>query len=559
MNGSMPFHKYSPYPPVALANRQWPNRTLTKAPLWCSVDLRDGNQALANPMGPQAKRRMFDLLVEIGFKEIEVGFPSASRDDFQFLRDLIEQKAIPDDVTVQMLVQSRAHLIERTFEALQGAKRAIVHLYTPTSSLQRRVVFGKSQQEIIDVAVEGTQMIKEHAQRSPETEIVLEFSPESFTGTELPFALAISEAVQQVWQPTPAQPMILNLPATVEMSTPNIYADQIEWMLSHLSDPQSIIISLHAHNDRGTAVAATELAMLAGAGRVEGTLFGNGERTGNTDVVAVAMNLHSQGIDAGLNFSEMPRIIATSEACTGMSVPPRQPYAGELVFTAFSGSHQDAIRKGLHLHKQEQAQQWAVPYLPIDPQDLGRHYEPVIRINSQSGKGGMAFIMEERCGIHMPKAMQVEFSRVIQAVTDEMGRELQADEIEQLFFKNFVLQENPLSLGHVEHREETEERHHLHAQVSYAGTVQALQAHGNGPMSALVNALETFYSMTIQIHDYHQHARTAGRDSEAVSFVQISVNGGKPTFGVGLHTDSSRSALEAVLCSINRALATSLT
>ncbi|MEG3639899.1 2-isopropylmalate synthase [Magnetococcus sp. PR-3] len=552
---TMPFNKYTAYPPIDLPNRQWPTRTLQQAPTWCSVDLRDGNQALANPMGPEAKRRMFDLLVKIGFKEIEIGFPSASRDDFQFLRDLIEQNAIPDDVTVQMLVQSRAHLIERTFEALQGAKRAIVHLYTPTSTLQRRVVFNKSQQEIIDVAVEGTRMIKEHAQRCSDTEIVLEFSPESFTGTELDFALRISEAVQDAWQPTPDNPLILNLPATVEMSTPNIYADQIEWVRNHLKDPDSVVISLHAHNDRGTAVAATELAMLAGAGRVEGTLFGNGERTGNTDIVAVAMNLHSQGIDPELDFSDMPNIIQTSESCTGMDVPPRQPYAGELVFTAFSGSHQDAIRKGLHIHKEEQASQWTVPYLPIDPEDLGRHYEPVIRINSQSGKGGMAFVMEERCGIHMPKSMQVEFSRVVQSMADEMGRELEPEEIERAFFQNFVMQETPYQLGQVEHREESEEVHHLHVDLTHDQQTQTLQAQGTGPMSALVNALEASYGHAIRIHDYHQHARTAGRDSEAVSFVQITIDGSDPIFGVGVHTDSSRSALEAVLCSINRALA----
>src|SRR5690606_30564961 len=412
----MPFHKYRPFQPIPLPDRRWPNRTITKAPIWCSVDLRDGNQALIEPMGPERKRRMFDTLVQIGFKEIEVGFPAASDTDFTFVREIIEQNVIPEDVTIQVLTQARPELITRTFEGLKGARRAIVHLYNSTSTLQRRDVFGLDQAGITKIATDGARLVKQLADAAPETEWVFQYSPESFTGTEIGYAVEICEAMMDIWQPTPANRMIINLPATVEMSTPNIYADQIEYFLRKVKNRESIILSLHPHNDRGTGVAAAELGVMAGADRVEGTLFGNGERTGNVDVVTLAMNLFSQGVDPELDFSDITAVARTAEYCNQLPVHPRHPYVGELAFTAFSGSHQDAIKKGMAAQAQRNDGIWEVPYLPIDPADVGRAYEPVIRINSQSGKGGISYVLEQDYGLELPRRLQIEFSQVIQKI-----------------------------------------------------------------------------------------------------------------------------------------------
>jgi len=410
----MPIHKYRPFPAINLPDRQWPTRTIDKAPVWCSVDLRDGNQALVEPMGPEKKRRMFDMLVKLGFKEIEVGFPAASETDFAFVRELVEENLLPDDLTIQVLTQSRAELIDKTFEAIRGTRRAIVHLYNSTSELQRRVVFGLDKAGIIDIAVTGARQIRDLAAKMPETEITYQYSPESFSGTELDFAVEICEAVMDVWRPTPQKKMIVNLPGTVEMATANVYADQIEWFARHVRDRDSLVLSLHPHNDRGTAVAATEFAIMAGADRVEGTLFGNGERTGNVDVITLALNLFSQGVDPGLVISDIDAVVRTAEYCTQLPVHPRHPYAGELVFTAFSGSHQDAIKKGFDALEKRNDALWEVPYLPIDPKDLGRTYEAVIRVNSQSGKGGVAYVIKADHGLDLPRGLQIEFSKIVQ-------------------------------------------------------------------------------------------------------------------------------------------------
>ncbi len=411
---AMPIHKYRPFPPIDLPDRTWPSRTIDKAPIWCSVDLRDGNQALIEPMGPERKRRMFDLLLELGFKEIEVGFPAASETDWTFVREIIEQDLIPDDVTIQVLTQSRAELIDKTFAAIRGARRAIVHLYNSTSELQRRVVFGLDRAGIVDIAVTGARQIRDLAAKMPETEIVYQYSPESFSGTELDFAVEICEAVMDVWQPTPEKKVIINLPGTVEMATANVHADQIEWFGRHVRNRDSIIMSLHPHNDRGSAVAATELGLMAGAERVEGTLFGNGERTGNVDLVTLALNLFTQGVDPGLVIKDIDAVVRTVEYCNQLPVHPRHPYAGELVYTAFSGSHQDAIKKGFEALAKRNDGVWEVPYLPIDPKDLGRTYEAVIRVNSQSGKGGVAYLLKEDHGLDLPRNLQIEFSRIVQ-------------------------------------------------------------------------------------------------------------------------------------------------
>src|SRR5436190_18334908 len=450
---AMPIHKYRPFPPIKLPDRQWPARAITKAPAWCSVDLRDGNQALIEPMGPERKRRMFDLLLKLGFKEIEVGFPAASDTDMAFVREIIDEDLIPEDVTIQVLTQSRAELIDKTFEAIRGAKRAIVHLYNSTSELQRRVVFGLDRAGIIDIAVTGARQIRELAAKMPETEIIYQYSPESFSGTELDFAVEICEAVMDVWRPTPDKKMIVNLPGTVEMASANVYADQIEWFARNVRDRDSLILSLHPHNDRGTAVAATEFGIMAGAERVEGTLFGNGERTGNVDIITLGLNLFSQGIDPGLVVTDIDDVVRTSEYCTQLPVHPRHPYAGELVFTAFSGSHQDAIKKGLAAQRAEETKgnlQWEVPYLPIDPADVGRTYEAVIRVNSQSGKGGIAFLLERDHGFSLPRLLQVEFSQVIQRITDATGREVPSAEIRAVFEREYVAATEPV--GYLDHR-----------------------------------------------------------------------------------------------------------
>ena len=545
MMHKQPAAKYRAFAPIALADRQWPSRTTTRAPRWCSVDLRDGNQALIEPMGAERKRRMFDLLVQIGFKEIEIGFPSASQTDFDFVRELIEQQRIPQDVTVQVLVQARQHLIERTFEALQGVRRAVVHLYNPTSTLQREVVFNMDREEIKQVAIQGARWIQQCAAAQPETDWVFEYTPESFTGTELEFAVDISHAVMDVWQPTRERPMILNLPSTVEMATPNVYADQIEWCIRHLRQREALIISVHPHNDRGTGVAAAELALLAGAERIEGTLFGNGERTGNVDIVTLALNLYTQGVDPQLDFSNINRIMREVEYCNQLPVHPRHPYAGELVFTAFSGSHQDAIKKGLSARKHKQAEQWEVPYLPIDPADLGRSYEAVIRVNSQSGKGGIAYLLECDYGIELPKRMQIEFSPVIQAITDETGKELSSAQIWQAFQQNYLSGGTQLLQQHSHSNGQLEAKIRAHAQE------YTVRGQGNGPIAAFVDALNRHYQVQLQVADYLEHARGHGADAQAVAYVELR-HGDAHCFGAGMDANIVNASLQAVLGAFDR-------
>ncbi|MBF0588448.1 MAG: 2-isopropylmalate synthase [Magnetococcales bacterium] len=555
----MSFQKYRNFQPIELPERQWPGKRLEQAPTWCSVDLRDGNQALIHPMHPARKRRMFEYLVKMGFKEIEVGFPAASKDDFDFTRMVIEETLVPDDVSIQMLVQARAHLIDRTFEALQGAKRPIIHMYNSTSTLQRRVVFGKSRSEIIELALDGVKRIRDKADEN----VRFQYSPESFTGTELDFALEICERVAEVWGPTEENPIILNLPGTVEMATPNVYADQIEWFHRHMSLGKRAVISLHAHNDRGTAVAATELGMMAGAGRVEGTLFGNGERTGNVDLVTVAMNLFSQGIDPELDFSHIRDIVQLSEECTEIKVHPRHPYAGDLVFTAFSGSHQDAIRKGIMAMRKNKDEIWQVPYLPIDPADVGRQYEPVVRINSQSGKGGIAFVLEEYSGLRLPRALQVEFSQKIQSVTDSDGEELTPEQVTKAFMDTYVCHEGVYSLkeytsGPVE--EDAPDRLSKPSRVVASvadpdGNIREIEGTGNGPVSAFVVGFEKAFGMELKVLGYEQHALNEGRFAKAVSYVQLTIDQGMPVYGVGEDANTSTSALLGVVSAINRAMA----
>ncbi|MBF0158869.1 MAG: 2-isopropylmalate synthase [Magnetococcales bacterium] len=552
----MPCWKYEPFPAVDLPDRRWPSQVITRAPTWCSVDLRDGNQALVNPMNPDQKQRLFDLLVALGLKEIEIGFPAASRDDFEFTRRLIEDERIPDDVTVQVLVQAREHLIERTFEALRGARRAVVHLYNSTSPLQRRVVFGMEPAQIVELARSGTAQVREWVEKMPDTDIRLEYSPESFSATELEFSLEISEAVLAVWQPTAARPMILNLPSTVEMATPNVYADQIEWFLRHLPQRDRVILSVHAHNDRGTAVAATELALMAGADRVEGTLFGNGERTGNVDLLTVAMNLFSQGIDPQLDFSDMNRVVATYRDCVGMAVSPRHPYAGELVFTAFSGSHQDAIRKGMAARKKQKGGHWQVPYLPIDPADVGRAYDPVIRINSQSGKGGVAFVLEDRFGYRLPRLLQVDFSRLVQEIADGRGRELKPTEIDKTFRQTYIDTSGPFRLAGYEPTSvvmtQGGDQHTIRALIDISGRRVAVSGTGNGPVSAFVAAMQRGFGLDIKVLDYEQHAMGEGDHAEAVTYMRVTVNGSDAAYGIGKHVNTSTSALQAVINAVNR-------
>ncbi len=546
--------KYRPFPPVPLPDRQWPNRVLTQAPSWCSVDLRDGNQALIEPMGPERKQRLFKLLVKLGFKEIEVGFPAASQTDFDFTRLLIEDQLIPADVSIQVLTQSREHLIRRTFEALHGARRVIVHLYNSTSPLQRQVVFGLDRAGIIDIAVRGAELIQSIAAGYPETQWVFQYSPESFTGTELDFALEICEAVNEVWQPTPKHQVILNLPATVEMATPNVYADQIEWFCRHISRRDAIILSVHPHNDRGAAVAATELAMLAGADRVEGTLFGNGERTGNVDIVTLALNLFTQGVDPRLDFSDINAVIREVEYCNQMSVHPRHPYAGDLVFTAFSGSHQDAIRKGLAANAGSPV--WEVPYLPIDPADVGRTYEAVIRINSQSGKSGIAYVMEKDYGLNLPRCLQIEFSQIVQAIADATGKELTPAAIRAAFQAEYLDLKEPYSF--VEHRDTPDgrmaENNRLTATIRYRGRERIIAGTGNGPIDAFVDAMRRHCGVDIKLVDYHEHAIGAGANASAVSYVEIRAADGSSVFGAGMHSNIVTASLQAVLSAVNRAL-----
>jgi len=547
-----PSKKYRAFPPVHLPERQWPNRVLTAAPRWCSVDLRDGNQALAVPMNVSQKLELFQALVKIGFKEIEVGFPSASNTEFTFNRRLIEEKRVPDDVWLQVLVQAREDLIERTVESLIGAKKVIIHMYNSTSPAQRRVVFGKSKEEIKAIAVNGARMIKDRLHRLAGTEVMLQYSPESFSMTEVEYAREISEAVMEVWQPTAAHPMILNLPDTVEVAMPNVYADQIEWMCRNLKHREALIISLHTHNDRCTGVAATELGLLAGADRVEGTLFGNGERTGNLDLVTVALNLYMHGIDPKLDFSNLHSIIDVYERCTGMSVPPRQPYAGELVFTAFSGSHQDAIKKGLAEREQNGGQTpWDVPYLTIDPADIGREYREVIRVNSQSGKGGVAYLLESEFGIELPKDMQREFGPIANDAVDKLGREVSGAELKTMFWKEYIERELPWQLAGFE-TESKDGMVKCRAKLSRSGGPVEFSGTGNGPLAALVHGFSQVGVPRFEISNYSEHALSSGETAAAIAYIQIKTPEGKTRWGAGVDTNIELASVRAVLSALNR-------
>lgn len=552
----IPARKYKPFAPIDLPDRQWPSRVIDRHPIWCSVDLRDGNQALIEPMNSERKRRMFDTLVAMGFKEIELGFPAASETDFAFIRELIEQDRIPDDVTVQVLTQSRAALIERTFEAMEGARRVIVHLYNSTSELQRRVVFGLDRAGITAIAVEGARQIAELAAARPDTEWVFQYSPESFTGTELDYAVEICEAVMEVYKPTPQNKMILNLPSTVEMATPNVYADQIEWFCRKLANRESVIVSIHPHNDRGTAVAATELAVMAGADRIEGTLFGNGERTGNVDVITLAMNLFTQGVDSGLDISNIEELVKMSEFCTQLPVHPRHPYAGELVFTAFSGSHQDAIKKGLAAQRKSNSGQWEVPYLPLDPADVGRGYEAVIRVNSQSGKGGIAYLLEQDYGLVLPRRLQIELSPIVQAVADRTGKELSPADIRAVFEDEYLARTGPYEV--VDYRTLPDRRvrgqRNITATVRVNGVEQEITGAGNGPVDAFLNALGQIGGNGIRLVDYSEHAIGDGADATAAAYVEIEVNGGGTLYGAGKDTNIVMASLRAITSAVNRAI-----
>ena len=546
IHGNFHHKKYSPFPPIFLANRQWPNRVISKAPQWCAVDLRDGNQALMDPMSPEQKRALFDLLVDIGVKQIEVGFPAASQMDFDFVRALIEEGAIPKDVTVQVLTQARPALIQRTFEALKGAPRAIVHLYNSTSPVQRKQVFKLDKAGIQDIAVQGAMCVKEMAKKHPETDWTFQYSPESFTATELDFSLEICNAVSGIWQPTQEKPIIINLPATVEVSTPNVYADQVEWFCRNIDRRESTIISLHTHNDRGCAVAAAELALMAGADRVEGTLLGNGERTGNMDLITIAMNLYSQGIDPELDFSDMDRIIQVVVGCTKLPVHPRHPYAGDLVFTAFSGSHQDAIKKCLAQRQPEAP--WEVAYLPIDPSDLGRSYQEVIRINSQSGKGGIAYILEKHYGFELPRWLQIEFSAIVQKVADKRGQEITPQTIIHLFEAHYL--EDNISLNHYNITRHNEEQVNVnfHAQ----GQQWDIYGEGSGALDALVNGINQRLNSDITVTSYHEHGLSHHTDSKAVCYLQIRYDSQVYT-GVSTSGDLLSAPIKALLKAITQA------
>jgi 2-isopropylmalate synthase len=558
----MPHERYEPFIPVDLADRTWPTKRITKAPRWCAVDLRDGNQALIDPMSPARKKKMFQLLVDMGYKEIEVGFPSASQTDFDFVRMLIEEDLIPDDVVIQVLTQAREELIERTYEALRGAKQAIVHLYNSTSVLQRRVVFGMDEEGILDIAVRGAEMCKKYEELVPDTEIFYEYSPESFTGTELEYAVRVCNAVLEVFEPTAERPVIVNLPATVEMATPNVYADSIEWMSRHLRYREHVVLSLHPHNDRGTAVAAAELGYLAGADRIEGCLFGNGERTGNVCLVTLGLNLFTQGVDPEIDFSDIDEIRRTVEYCNQLPVHERHPYGGDLVYTAFSGSHQDAIKKGFEALERDAAaaghsvdeHTWAVPYLPIDPKDVGRSYEAVVRVNSQSGKGGVAYIMKAEHKLDLPRRLQIEFSRVVQAQTDGEGGEMTPEAIWDSFRTEYLDREVPLKLNSVHTSSAAGERDALTVNVYVDGEVRTLEGNGNGPIAAFVDALGTAGDdrfTDVRVLDYAEHALSAGGDAIAAAYVECAVEG-QVVWGVGLDANIVTASLKAVISAVNR-------
>ncbi|MEU3162950.1 2-isopropylmalate synthase [Streptosporangium sp. NPDC006930] len=559
----MPFTRYESFAPIRLDDRTWPGRVIDRAPRWCAVDLRDGNQALIDPMDSHRKLKMFELLVKMGYKEIEVGFPAASQTDFDFVRQIIEEDLIPDDVVIQVLTQARAELIERTFESVRGAKQAIIHLYNSTSTLQRRVVFGQDREGITAIAVEGAKLCKKLATQMDDTEIYFQYSPESFTGTELEYAVEVCDAVNDVWQPTPDRKVIINLPATVEMATPNVYADQIEWMHRNLAYRDSIVLSLHPHNDRGTAVAAAELGYMAGADRIEGCLFGNGERTGNVCLVTLGMNLFSQGVDPEVDISDIDEIRRVTEYCTQLPVHPRHPWGGELVYTAFSGSHQDAIKKGFeHLERDAAAAgvpveefTWAVPYLPIDPKDIGRTYEAVIRVNSQSGKGGVAYIMKADHHLDLPRRLQIEFSRAVQAHTDTVGGEVNATRMWEVFTDEYL--PNPASpwgrLGLLAHRTTSrgDGKDAISADLRLDGEIREVEGVGNGPISAFCDALARV-GVQVRVLDYAEHAMSAGTDAKAASYIECEI-AGRTLWGVGIDSNTTTASLKAVISAVNRA------
>jgi 2-isopropylmalate synthase len=548
---STPSKKYRPFAPIDLKDRTWPSAVIAAPPTWCSVDLRDGNQALIEPMDAARKRRMFDMLVRIGFKEIEVGFPAASQTDFDFVRDLIERRLVPDDVTIQVLTQARPELIARTYESLKGARRAIMHVYNSTSVAQRRVVFRTDRAGIVDIAVRGAACVREHAERNPGTEWVFQYSPESFTGTELDFAVEICDAVNAVWEPTPQRRSILNLPATVEMATPNVYADQIEWFGRHIAHRESIVLSVHPHNDRGTAVAAAELAVMGGAERIEGTLFGNGERTGNVDIVTLALNLYTQGVDPGLDFSNINEAARCAEGCNQLPIHPRHPYVGDLVFTAFSGSHQDAIKKGLAARTDGET--WDVPYLPIDPSDVGRSYDSIIRVNSQSGKGGVAYLLERDYQLIMPRRLQIEFSQVVQAAADITGKELTSQELWDLFSREYLTPRAPFVYRSHQLSASTDgaDSERLSLQVERDGRVETRLGQGSGPIDAMVAAI----GLPFDVLSYEEHSRGQGSAATAVSYIEITTRSRRTLFGAGMHSNIITASLLAILSAVNRAIA----
>ena len=547
-----PYKKYKPFKSINLDDRIWPSNTIKEAPLWCSVDLRDGNQALIEPMGSERKNRMFELLCSIGFKEIEVGFPSASQTDFDFVRSLIKNKKIPSSVNIQVLTQSRNELIERTFESLKGAKQAIVHFYNSTSTLQRRVVFNQDKEGIKKIALDGANKIKNLALANPETDWSFEYSPESFTGTELEYAAEVCDEVVEILKDISKNKIIINLPATVEMSSANIYGDQIEWMNRNLKNRDSICLSLHPHNDRGTAVAAAEFGVMAGADRIEGTLFGNGERTGNVDLVTLALNMLTQGIDPNLDFSNINAVMREVEYCNQLPVHPRHPYAGDLVFTAFSGSHQDAIKKGFKAMKQSNQYEWEVPYLPIDPADLGRSYEAVVRINSQSGKGGVAFLLEKDHGVSLPRRLQISMSQKIQKLADESGREIKTPEIWAIFEKEFLQPKS--GFAYIDHSSTTNgKEHNLSISMMVENKKLDIQGKGNGPIDSFINALSSNLDIDLKIADYNQSAISSGSDAKAAAYIEVE-SGDRTSWGVGIHSNTTRASFEAIIVALSKNL-----
>ncbi len=551
----MNYQKYKRFEPIKFDERTWPNKTIDKAPTWVSVDLRDGNQALITPMKIEEKVEMFQLLVDMGFKEIEVGFPSSSQIEYDFLRILIDEHLIPDDVTVQVLTQAREHLIRKTFEALKGLDKAIVHVYNSTSTLQRDVVFHKGKEEIKQIAIEGVRLVKELSKEF-DGKVILEYSPESFTGTELDYALEVCEAVMDEWGATPENKVIINLPSTVEMSTPNVYADQIEWMATHFTNRDRVILSLHTHNDRGCGVAASELGMMAGADRVEGTLFGNGERTGNVDIANIALNMFTQGVDPELDLSNMNHIKTVYEKCTKMEVPPRHPYVGQLVFTAFSGSHQDAINKGMHAMQERHQTTWEVPYLPIDPSDLGRQYEPIVRINSQSGKGGVAFVMESMYGYHLPKGLQVDFAKVIQDISEEEG-EVSPERVYDTFIEEYVDNEEPYAFIKQKLVDISDENDEFERRAEITlkdhGEIKTVVGYGNGPIDAVKDAFNANGYVYTHLLDYSEHALTSGSSSKAAAYVYLRVKGSAiQEYGVGVHPNITTATIKAIISAMNR-------